>query len=1561
MKSVQPFENWLASRQAAIIIVSIISAVLFGMGIRDDTPLSTVHGIVTLPNGTPMPKARVVLSPDFDIEGRIPPTKTIRTDSEGKFVLTRIPSGSYHIEVVTKAHSLDIPFKNIEEGENELNLILEPSDPFLEVNLTQHVFLPGEEPKIFFEGFDPTNELRLKIYEIRFDKIVEAGGLESVLWPVGRWGKTIPDKDPSFEKLREIKQPLTTRDIEGVFQEEFRLPPLSHGFYWIEADTGLIRNGTYILVSEIALVTKNIRGSLLAYASHLKTGEPIEGANIYIKNGKSLHLLGKTNANGILETNYRTNDENLTFTAQYGNSRALVTSYSYGKQDKYRAFLYTDRPIYRPGNTIHFKGILRRIEGSQLKIANNKTLEIEIRDPENYLLERYQVTTNEMGSFAGSFETNPEGLVGGYTLSCKFEGFEEAITIPVAAYRKPEFSVTVKPDKPYFVRGDKASFTVSAEYYFGGPVVGAQVSAYLYRDHYWGNIAESEEEAEYYLSYYGRGAGSQFIFLKGITDENGKATFSIETDDLPEKSSLDWIYTIDAVVEEQGGKSFSGTGSLLVSRGAFALYVEPTTYVCAPGESIELYVETTRLDNNKPVPNVPVQINYYYEDWTPKSKSTTTNIGTSETTTGENGTSELRITPPRSGSLRIEATAKDNRGNIIVHEVWIWVARENETLNYNYKDLEVTLDKPKYKTGENAKAVINTKHAGVHALVTLEGERVYRKEIVLLKGNTNVYEFPITQELLPNAYISVCYVKNKTFYESDDRLLSYDPKKTIRVEINSDKETYEPGEEATYTIRTLDENNQPVDADCSLAVVDESIFAILEDNRNIYDGFYPIRYNNVNTGYSFPQIYFGDEDKGDIVTEIRRRFLDTAAWIPFIRTGPRGIATVKINLPHNITSWRATVKAATADTAVGSAKQLVTVRKPLMVRLQAPRFFTQGDRTEIRVVVHNATGSDTNVRVRLDATNARIEESKEKIINVSTKTPETVSWYLNTNSPGNIKLTTTAISDNGKSDGMELTLPVLPFGEQLIQFESDAVTTEKTLTFRVNPNAYKASGGLEVTLSPTLASVALETLPYLIYYPYGCIEQTLNSFLPAVIFSAHLPTFSKLDPETFAKVPDIVEKGFTRIRVLQNEDGGWGWADNDSSSPEMTALVLEGFARARSVGYEPPEDSLKRGILFAKSWIENKNTPITKYFTSHIQLLNALARNGERDFVIKKLNTIPWNEPRSVHDDILLLRMFIALGENYKRQQNQFLEAILKKASRSPDSVHWDTETPFYWGAELTAMAAEAITDINPNHPVLPKILRWLMLKRRFGYWWSTKDTASTLFAIVNYLDKTKELEPDYTLDIEINGKIYRSLRINRLNIGMRDLRFLIPISNLKDGENTLHFRLKGKGKAYYSAKLEQLLPRESLPPIEGNNGLKIQRAFYELEPRRTEEGTLRLLPSKNPIESIEKGKLIRVVLRIDAPYGGEFALIECPIPAGCEIEEKEFWDEWHFWYSGIDILDDKIVYLARSLRYGREEIEFTLRAETIGKYRTLPASISNMYNPSIRATSSSTLFEIRP
>lgn len=1561
MKNVQPFEKWLATRQAAIIIVSVISAVLFGMGIRDDTPLSTVHGVVILPNGKPMPKARVVLSPDFDIEGRIPPTKTIRTDSEGKFILKRIPSGSYHIEVVTKAHSLDIPFKNIEEGENELNLKLEPSDPFLEVNITQHVFLPGEEPKIFFEGFDPTKELRLKIYEIRFDKIVEAGDLESVLWPVGRWGKTIPDNDPSFEKLREIEQPITHRDIEGVFQEEFRLPPLSHGFYWIEADTGLLRNGTYILVSEIALVTKSIRGNLLAYVTHSKTGEPIEGSNVYIKNGTSLHLLGKTNANGILEANYQTKDDSPTFTAQYGKSRALVTSYHYGSKNNYRAFLYTDRPIYRPGDTIHFKGILRRIEGSQFAVANNKTLEIEIRDPENYLLERYEITTNEMGSFAGSFETNSKGLVGGYSVSCKLGDFEETIFVPVAAYRKPEFSVTVKSDKPYFIRGDKASFTVSAEYYFGGPVVGAQVSVYLYRDHYWGNIAESEEEAEYYLSYYGRGAGEEYLFLEGTTDEKGKATFSIDTDNLPERSSLDWIYTIDAVVEEQGGKSFSGEGSLLVSRGAFSLNIEPTTFVCKPGESIELHIETTQLDNDKPIPNVPVKINYYYEDWTRESGTTITNVGTSETSTGDNGTSELRITPPRSGNLHIEATTRDNRGNIIVHETWIWVTRENETLNYNYKDLEIKLDKPKYKIGENAKAVINTKHAGVHALITLEGERVYRKEIVFLKGNTSVYEFPITKELLPNAYLSVCYIKNKTFYESDDMLLSYDPKKTIRIEINSNKEIYEPGEEAVYTIRTLDENNQPVDADCSLAVVDESIFAILEDKRNIYDSFYPTRYNNVTTSYSFPHIYFGDEDKGDIVTEIRRRFLDTAAWIPFIRTGPRGIATVKINLPHNITSWRATVKAATADTAVGSAKHLITVRKPLMVRLETPRFFSQGDRTEIRVVVHNATGSDTKVRVRLDATNARIEEDKEKIINVSTKLPETVSWHLNTNSPGNIKLTATAISDNGKNDGMELTLPVLPFGERLSQFESGMVTTEKTSRFKVHPNAYKNFGGLEITLSPTLASAALESLPYLIDYPYGCIEQTLHSFLPAVIFSAHLPAFAKLDPETFAKVPDIIEKGFTRIRVLQNEDGGWGWADNDSSSPEMTALVLEGFARARSAGYEPPKDSLKGGITFAKSWIEDKRNPISKHLTNHIQLLNALARNGETDFVIKKLNTIPWNEPRSVHDDVLLLCMFIALGEKYKQQQIQLLESILRKSSQSSNYLHWDTETPFYWGVELTAMAAEAITDINPNHPALPKILRWLMAKRRFGYWWSTKDTASALFAIVNYLDKTKELEPDYTLDIEINGKIYRSLRINRLNIGMRDLRLFIPISNLNDGENTLRLRLKGKGKAYYSAKLEQILPRESLPQSEGKNGLAISREFYELEPRRTEEGTLRLLPSEKPIESIEKGKLIRVILNIDAPYSSEFLLIECPIPAGCEIEEREYWDEWNFWYSGMDILDDKIVYLARVLRPGQEQIEFTLRAETIGKYKTLPASISNMYDPSIRATSSSTLFEIRP
>ena len=261
-------------------------------------------------------------------------------------------------------------------------------------------------------------------------------------------------------------------------------------------------------------------------------------------------------------------------------------------------------------------------------------------------------------------------------------------------------------------------------------------------------------------------------------------------------------------------------------------------------------------------------------------------------------------------------------------------------------------------------------------LVTTERDNVLSAWKVKATGKTVVLDVPIEKHYAPNVFLSVTFVKDGDMYTSDKRLVVPARDKILNLEIISNKEEYKPRETASYTILARDADGAPVpDAEVSLGVVDEAIYSVSPDySGNIRQQFYGMRYNSVEThlsiSYSFrgfagekpidlastkPSYQLADfkNDGEQAQPTIRKEFKDTAFWQPNVVTGRDGRATVKFRLPDNLTTWRATARGVTADTKVGVARQKVISRKDVIMRLETPRFFTQGDTVTLSGIVHN--------------------------------------------------------------------------------------------------------------------------------------------------------------------------------------------------------------------------------------------------------------------------------------------------------------------------------------------------------------------------------------------------------------------------------------------------------------------------------------------------------------------------------------------------------------------------------------------------------------------------------
>src|SRR5262249_4973427 len=291
-------------------------------------------------------------------------------------------------------------------------------------------------------------------------------------------------------------------------------------------------------------------------------------------------------------------------------------------------------------------------------------------------------------------------------------------------------------------------------------------------------------------------------------------------------------------------------------------------------------------------------------------------------------------------------------------------------------------------------------------------------------------------------------------------------------------------------------------AGVSLGLVDEAIYSIKPDQSgDIRRSFYGRRYNRVLTqfsvSYSFSG-YSGDKpvplaqarrayELADFKNEgqyaaptIRKDFKDTAFWQPEAVTGPDGKATLSVPLPDNLTTWRATAKAVTADTKVGSSVAKVISRKNLILRLETPRFLTKGDTVTISGIVHNYLNADKTVKIGIDVSGAaKLLDQAERTITLAKQGEQRIDWRVSAGQIGDASLLAKALTDE-ESDAVELPLPVVPAGLRH--------TTGGTMT--VAEEAADKSMSLEVpsAVDPQTRYLRIEVAPSIAGTLFGALD-----------------------------------------------------------------------------------------------------------------------------------------------------------------------------------------------------------------------------------------------------------------------------------------------------------------------------------------------------------------------------------------------------------------------------------------------------------------------------------------
>ncbi|MDY7078457.1 MAG: Ig-like domain-containing protein [Chloroflexota bacterium] len=964
------------------------------------------------------------------------------------------------------------------------------------------------------------------------------------------WRQTL---DLPLNRIRYVSTTVTAPDEA----------PLSPGVYLLQVRSRGLSDARFMVVSRANLALKWGPRQVFVWATDLVSGQVIPDMNITIYNREGALLAeGTTDQDGVfvadvegLEGDYWRRWEESLFVVgegppESGNGLALCTSrwdagitrWDFGLQQDSgeggdsTAYVYSDRPIYRPGQTVYFKGIVRADDDGRYALLGPEvmTIPVTIRDSQGNELLSDELPLNEFGTIHGELDLAETAPLGRYTVHASLPGQSEParMQFTVAEYRKPEFKVEVstdvagRGDPPYAVHGDAITLTVQADYYFGQPVPDTEVRWRLRGSPYhfslprvWYNFGAYTDHWRYHGEDNDGDGQMVYASGEGRTDEDGQFVIVIPVD--LSQSNVSQIFAIEASLTDVNDQEVTGSTALVAHKTDVYLGVRPHRYVGAPDVAQE--IDIIALDPLKePRAGITATVEFYSHRWDSVREKTDSGgyvwrnaltkelVGSQVVTATANGTAQALVTPPRGGEYEVVIHAVDGLGNEVTSSTYLWVWGSgyiNWGVN-NHDRIQLIADKREYEPGEVAEILVTAPFTGCLALVTIERGGVLSYDVQRLDGTSGLLEVPIVADYAPNAFVSVSLLKG----QSDDFpapafKLGYVELRVTRreqqldVTITPNRERYQPGDTATYTIRATDYRGRGVATELSVGVVDAAVLALLGDNAApILDAFYHRRglgvWNAQTLVVSVDRLNERLEKAGkgggggeaEESLAIRRHFLDTAYWDPVVVTDRDGWAVVQVGLPDDLTTWRLLAKGVTVDTRVGDNSADVISTKDLLVRPVLPRFFTVGDEATVAALVHNYTEVTQTIQFEMQATGLHMPGGPvtNTTFVVAPGEAEKVSWTVSVPQvrEAQVLYVARAVGAAPVYDAVETTLPVHAFAETTTFAANERVDEYLAVTVEL-PYDVNEIDELVIETAPSLGAGIRTGLEYLTGYPYG--------------------------------------------------------------------------------------------------------------------------------------------------------------------------------------------------------------------------------------------------------------------------------------------------------------------------------------------------------------------------------------------------------------------------------------------------------------------------------------------
>ena len=1300
-----------------------------------------------------------------------------------------------------------------------------------------------------------------------------------------------------------------------------------------EGDYLLIAGGyKYVLsVVDTAIVTKQSYDELLIWALDYETGEPLAGEELAVDRAGSPSVV--TGEDGLARADFgygRWGSNHLVRTATAGRHGTSLTGWNLGSEPwqlgvpvnefrpDVRGHLYTDRPIYRPGETVHFKGVVRFDDDATYSLPSEDfAVVVTIRDPRYTDLPEIEGRLNELGALADSFVLPEDAGTGTYYVRLyekTASGGRRHIartSFTVAEFRVPEFRVEVETEGTHFIDGESIPAEAIASFFFGGPVGGADVEwaalaspAFFSVPGYHGYSFRDYDG--YYGYWYDRSVRSQG---SARTDATGVARFDVPAEiwggEGPQR------FTISATVIDANAQAVANSTDVTVHPARWYAGIRPESYIAKAGLPATVHLVTADIEANI-APNRPVTVRAIKREWvTTKEQSSRgryyhsepvdTEIESWTVTTGADGEARITFTPPEAGSYRLIVESEDEEGRVARASRYLWVTGSQWARWRVRTDdiIDLVADRESYEVGDVAEVLVPAPFPGATALITVERGRILSTEVRTFETNSEVLRIPIEDNHVPNVYVGVVLYRPPTDADPIPRYnIGYielpvsTASRELEVRIKPDRERASPGETVRYEVEVTDWLGRGVEAEVSVAIVDEAVLSLADEvGPDGMAAFWFQRALGVFTGTS---LAVSVDRTNDVIREpeseeelagkgagadprVRSDFRHTALWIGQLTTDENGRASFELQLPDNATTWRAQARAVSGARQFGEATSELLVTQPLLVRPALPRFLRVGDEVTLRTLVRNGTLATRDVTVTIAAEGVVLEDDARLTVPIAPDGSTMFAWPARVVEAGTATVRFTAVATGGYGDAVELSLPV----------HLD-VTPETTATGGVVDGAVAVeavylpdyvipdSGSLELSLQGSLV---------------GALDVELGNFDPKRwegyerMASRVIATIAveRAQGSLTAAQAGQLRTDLTALVDGQRYDGGWPWCRNRcQTSLWVTAWVLVALGEASDAGHAVPEHTLVNITRLVANhvnrWTDYQRPPNPN---QHAFLLYALAKGGVGDSTsatagaMRAIVEQDRTKLTSWGRAYLVLGLLAAGHEPGDTAVRILLNDLSVRAIASAHGNHWEDGR---WAGSMhgravrtTALVLRALTEAEPRHPLIEETARWLVVARSTGRWQTTVERAQAMASLGAFADLTGENRGIYDYNVLLNTAIVLEGTFD-VPAGVYRDGTTVALEELPLGEITrVQFQRDAsrEGRLYYGLNLRYVTPAQEIEAL--NRGFAVSHRYTLLDDPDT------------PVTSAPLGAVVRVTVTVLAPHERLYTRVEDALPAGLE------------------------------------------------------------------------------